>query len=73
MSFCSDINADLNISSCCPTRPMTLEEKRQLMERDVWIKNVVRILNIPLGEAEHLWVRISVANYNEGVRMRVKK
>jgi hypothetical protein len=63
---CSNIKPDLPVT-CGFIRPLSVDERRQLLEREKWINNVIRILEMPKWDAENLWVRIQVANHNESI------
>lgn len=66
-NFCSNERHARPTLGCGDIRPMSLEERRSLLEREMWINNVVRILNMEKWEAENLWVRIQVENHNESI------
>lgn len=63
---CSNIKNRVTIR-CGDIRPMSLEERRQLLERQTWISNVIRILHLPQWEAEYLWVKIQTENHNSNL------
>jgi hypothetical protein len=42
-------------------QPFSLDERRQLMEREKWINNVTRILGKSREESEELWLKIQLS------------
>lgn len=54
-------------TKCGYIRPMDLETRRQLLERQSWIDNVVRIKGMSKEDAEHLWLRLKLNNESKKV------
>ena len=65
---CINIPGEITFGECRDIRPLSLEERRELMEREKWINNVIRILGMPRWEAENTWVRIQIANHNNSLK-----
>lgn len=68
---CSNDIKPLGEVKCGYIRPMDLDERRQLLERQKWISNVVRLLGMSQFEAERLWVKIQ-SNPSEAVKEYIK-
>ena len=50
--------------TCREIRPMPLETRRALLDRQAWINNVKRVLGMTDKEAQDAWSKIkSSANY----------
>jgi hypothetical protein len=49
-------------TECVEIPPMPLDVRRQLMERQVWINNVMRVLGLSYDDANKYWVKIKTAN-----------
>ena len=56
--MCSNIVAP---ETKCQDIHLSLDERRQLLEREKWINNVVRILDMPKQEASELWLKIQLS------------
>ncbi len=59
MSNCPDIKKNI-VGPKCPE--MTLQQKRELMEKSSWIANVKRVLGYSDTEALSVWIKIYNAN-----------
>lgn len=63
MNKCRITNPSNLPTECVEIAPMPLDVRRQLMERQTWINNVVRVLGMTYHEAEIIWVKIQLAKY----------
>jgi len=55
---CSDIPPMKDPIICREMRPMSLDERRQLLERQSWINNVKRCLGMTDVEAQKAWLKV---------------
>lgn len=54
---CSNIVSELK-PGCSDKDPANVFRRRQLMERQKWIENVMRIQKLSYAEAESIWLKI---------------
>jgi hypothetical protein len=58
---CSD-EKPFALIKCVELDPMSLHDQRELMRKESWIKNVMRIMEMDRTMAHDIFVKIALAN-----------